>query len=486
MLPTLLLFIPTPEMVFSGKIQSKTMAHILIVEADRTISRALRKLLERHEFTVSECQGVKAAKAGFELDALDVIITNLRLPDQPGTTLSRLTSTPVLVMTSYASMSSSVEAKNIGAVDYLSIPLDHDVILGRINQALAEKRSEISSTSQKTKRSDKPVGGMIGTCPAMTELFRRIRKVALTQSPVLIQGESGTGKELVARALHESSTRREANLVSVNCAAIPEKLIESELFGHEKDAFQGATTIRTGLVEDANNGTIFLDEISELPLDAQARLLRVLQEHEIRKVGSVQSLQVDVRLVAATHRDLTQLVQEGRFREDLYYRINVMPLQIPPLRERGTDILELADLKLAQYCDRLDIPHKHFSADAIQAITTYPWPGNVRELENVIERAVVMTEENKIPIDLLGLDVSLVKIALLAAEEPAPASTIGSEYSEKTRPEDLSLKEYFQQFVLEHQDQMNETELAKKLGISRKCLWERRQRFNIPRKKKSA
>ncbi len=187
---------------------------------------------------------------------------------------------------------------------------------------------------------------MVGSCPAMKELFRRIRKVALTNSSVLIQGESGTGKELVAKALHEASSRKNSNLISINCAAIPENLIESELFGHEKGSFTGATNTRTGLVEAANNGTLFLDEIGELPLEAQARLLRVLQEHEIRKVGSVQSTKVDVRLIAATHRDLQQFVMEGLFREDLFYRINVMPLQIPPLRDRGTDILELAESKL--------------------------------------------------------------------------------------------------------------------------------------------
>jgi transcriptional regulator with PAS, ATPase and Fis domain len=268
----------------------------------------------------------------------------------------------------------------------------------------------------------------------------------------------------------------------VNCAAIPENLIESELFGHEKGAFTGATNTRTGLVEAANNGTLFLDEIGELPLEAQARLLRVLQEHEIRKVGSVQSQKVDVRLVAATHRDLKQFVREGRFREDLFYRINVMPLQIPPLRDRGNDILELADRILERTCERLGMEEMTFSADAIQAITTYPWPGNVRELENAIERAVILTEERELAISLLGLDVELVRIDKKGAYnlEPEPETV----QIEDDPQEDLSLQEYFQRFVLEHQEQMNETELAKKLGISRKCLWERRQRFDIPRRKK--
>jgi DNA-binding NtrC family response regulator len=273
----------------------------------------------------------------------------------------------------------------------------------------------------------------------------------------------------------------------VNCAAIPDNLIESELFGHEKGAFTGATNTRTGLVEAANNGTLFLDEIGELPLEAQARLLRVLQEHEIRKVGSVQSQKVDVRLVAATHRDLKQFVREGRFREDLFYRINVMPLHIPPLRDRGNDILELADRILANTCKRLGRDPMRYSADAIQAITTYPWPGNVRELENAIERAVILSESDEVAIDLLGLDVELVRIDNkdAAPADVAPPKQPATLAIEDDPAEDLSLQDYFQRFVLEHQDQMNETELAKKLGISRKCLWERRQRFDIPRRKKS-
>src|SRR5690606_22020062 len=278
---------------------------------------------------------------------------------------------------------------------------------------------------------------------------------ALTNSSVLIQGESGTGKELVARAVHEASSRRDSNLISVNCAAIPENLIESELFGHEKGAFTGATSTRTGLVEAANNGTLFLDEIGELPLEAQARLLRVLQEHEIRKVGSVQSQKVDVRLVAATHRDLKQFVREGRFREDLFYRINVMPLQLPPLRERGNDILELADRLLASTCKRLGVEPMTYSADAIQAITTYPWPGNVRELENAIERAVILTEDNVIAMELLGLDVELVKIDgknVYRAESHEEKEEPATEDIDNDPQEDLSLEEYFQRFVLEHQD----------------------------------
>jgi DNA-binding NtrC family response regulator len=458
------------------------MSHILIVEDEDIIRMALRRLLERNGYVVSEAGSVQEAMEKHELDAMDAIISDLRLPGLPGTELIKRTHTPVLIMTSYASLRSAIDSMKIGAVDYISKPFEHDEILTALSRVLGDDSKSRNLNRRKPRPSEEPVTGMVGSCPQMLELFRRIRKVAQTNSSVLIQGESGTGKELVARALHESSSRRDSPLISVNCAAIPENLIESELFGHEKGAFTGATNTRTGLIEAASNGTLFLDEIGELPLEAQARLLRVLQEHEIRKVGSVQSQKVDVRLVAATHRDLKQFVREGRFREDLFYRINVMPLQIPPLRERGNDILELADRILARTCERLGVEEMTFSADAIQAITTYPWPGNVRELENAIERAVILTEESELAISLLGLDVELVRIDKKGAYslEPEPDTVI----IEDDPQEDLSLQEYFQRFVLEHQDHMNETELAKKLGISRKCLWERRQRFDIPRRKK--
>ncbi|CAM5583956.1 Response regulator OS=Stutzerimonas stutzeri OX=316 GN=CXK95_18110 PE=4 SV=1 [Stutzerimonas stutzeri] len=315
----------------------------------------------------------------------------------------------------------------------------------------------------------------------MQDLFGKIRKVAPTDSNVLIQGESGTGKELVARALHNLSHRAKAPMISVNCAAIPETLIESELFGHEKGAFTGASAGRAGLVEAADGGTLFLDEIGELPLEAQARLLRVLQEGEIRRVGSVQSQKVDVRLIAATHRDLKTLAKTGQFREDLYYRLHVIALKLPPLRERGNDVLEIARAFLARQCQRMGNDSMHFSRDAEQAIRHYSWPGNVRELENAIERAAILSESAEIDATLLGIDIELDGLDD-EFDEPC-TSLLSAAGNEPT--EDLSLEDYFQHFVLEHQDHMTETELARKLGISRKCLWERRQRLGIPRRKSS-
>lgn len=450
---------------------------VLVVEDEVVIRTALKRLLERHEYKVSEAGTVKESIENFDMDTFDVIISDLRLPGAPGTDLIKATKTPVLIMTSYSSIRSAIDSMKLGAVDYIAKPFEHNELIESVAKIIRERTREPQSINGSAAEFEPPVHGMIGSCPQMMELFRRIRKVALTNSTVLINGESGTGKELVARAIHNLSNRNEQEMISVNCAAIPENLIESELFGHEKGAFTGATATRTGLVEAANHSTLFLDEIGELPLEAQARLLRVLQENEIRKVGSVQSRKVDVRLVVATHRDLKQLVVDGFFREDLYYRINVMTLLIPPLRVRGNDILELAEAILQRTCKRLKTKMLTLSDGARRRISSYAWPGNVRELENAIERAVVLAEESEIGEELLAIEDEEKKQGGLESEVQslqAPAET----------HEELSLEDYFQRFVLEHQDAMNETQLAKKLGISRKCLWERRQRFGIPRKKK--
>ena len=456
------------------------MNQILVVEDEAVIRTALRRLLERHEYRVSEAGSVKESLEKYDMDAFDVIISDLRLPGAPGTDLIRATSTPVLIMTSYSSIKSAIDSMKMGAVDYIAKPFEHNEIIEAVAKIIRENPSQRQVNAADSEDECAPITGMIGSCSQMQELFRRIRKVAQTNSTVLINGESGTGKELVARGIHDLSNREGQEMISVNCAAIPENLIESELFGHEKGAFTGATATRTGLVEAANGGTLFLDEIGELPLEAQARLLRVLQENEIRKVGSVQSRKVDVRLVAATHRDLKQLVEDGLFREDLFYRINVMTLLIPPLRERGSDVLQLADAILQRTCRRLKAPTMVFSVGASQSIATYTWPGNVRELENAIERAVVLAESAEIGEELLAIDMDS-QPELQRMDHLAPAQ------SQSVEPiEELSLEDYFQRFVLEHQDTMNETQLAGKLGISRKCLWERRQRFGIPRKKKKA
>ena len=468
------------------------MPHILIVEDETIIRSALRRLLERNQYQVSEAGSVQEAQERYSIPGFDLIVSDLRLPGSPGTELIRLAEgTPVLIMTSYASLRSAVDSMKMGAVDYIAKPFDHDEMLQAVARILRDhqeaKRNPPSEAPSKSagKGSVAAEGeiGIIGSCAAMQDLYGKIRKVAPTDSNVLIQGESGTGKELVARALHNLSKRAKAPMISVNCAAIPETLIESELFGHEKGAFTGASAGRAGLVEAADGGTLFLDEIGELPLEAQARLLRVLQEGEIRRVGSVQSQKVDVRLIAATHRDLKTLAKTGQFREDLYYRLHVIALKLPPLRERGADVIEIARSFLARQCARMGREELRFSQDAEQAIRHYPWPGNVRELENAIERSVILCEGNEISAELLGIDIELDELH----DEDFNGQLAPSGSPNNHEPtEDLSLEDYFQHFVLEHQDHMTETELARKLGISRKCLWERRQRLGIPRRKSGA
>jgi DNA-binding NtrC family response regulator len=471
------------------------MPHILIVEDETIIRSALRRLLERNQYQVSEAGSVQEAQERYSIPGFDLIVSDLRLPGAPGTELIKLAQgTPVLIMTSYASLRSAVDSMKMGAVDYIAKPFDHDEMLQAVARILKERQEAKSAPNERPSTSrggDKAAAsnadgdiGIIGSCPPMLELYSKIRKVSPTDSTVLIQGESGTGKELVARALHNLSRRAKAPLISVNCAAIPETLIESELFGHEKGAFTGATAGRAGLVEAADGGTLFLDEIGELPLEAQARLLRVLQEGEIRRVGSVQSQKVDVRLIAATHRDLKTLAKTGQFREDLYYRLHVISLKLPALRERGNDVLEIARSFLARQCAQMGREGLRFAADAEQAIRHYTWPGNVRELENAIERAVILCESPDISADLLGIDIELDDLEDEDFNEATPLAQANNTAHEPT--EDLSLEDYFQHFVLEHQDHMTETELARKLGISRKCLWERRQRLGIPRRKSGA
>ena len=443
---------------------------VLVVEDEAVIRGTLKRLLERHSYRVSEAASVRESLDRFDVDKFDVVISDLKLPGAPGTDLIKATTAPVLIMTSYSSIRSAIDSMKLGAVDYIAKPFDHGELITSLEKIIEEHGRQTLVDDN----AHAPIAGMIGRCPEMRELFRRVRKVAGAGSPVLINGESGTGKELVARAIHDLSGREDP-IVAVNCAAIPENLIEAELFGHEKGAFAGAAEARTGLVETADGGTLFLDEIGELPLTAQGRLVRVLQDGEIRKIGAVESRKIDMRLVAASQRDLKQLVAERRFREDLYYRINVMRLQIPPLRERGDDILELAWAILRGTCNRLKTSAMRFSKGAERAITSYHWPGNVRELENAIERAVVLAEGGTIGEDFLAMEKSARNKSGAGWFRGADSAEAGQE---------LSLEDYFQHFVLEHQDSMTETELARRLGISRKCLWERRQRYGIPRKKK--
>jgi DNA-binding NtrC family response regulator len=447
------------------------MSQILIVEDEPIIRTELGRLLTRAGHAVVETGSVAEAGGLQPLDAFDLVIADLRLPGEAGTDLiARCNGTPVLIMTSYATVRAAVEAMRKGAVDFIAKPFDHEEMLMVVDRILRQDRMrrQNAALKQDLERSYS-VGGMVGTGPAMREVFDRIRKVAPTDTTVLILGESGTGKELVARAVHEQSPRVDAPIIAVNCASIPETLLESELFGHEKGAFTGAHHTRAGLVEAADGGTLFLDEIGELPLPAQARLLRVLQEGEVRRVGATTSRKVNVRLIAATHRNLRQMCKDGRFREDLYFRLRVLEIQLPPLRERGEDLPALADFLLAKTCRRLNRAPLTFDPRARRSIALHDWPGNVRELENAVERAVILCDTGTITPELLAIDEPILS--------EAASRELESEVTSET------LEEYLRKFVLEHQNHLSETELARRLGISRKALWEKRQRLGIPRPK---
>jgi DNA-binding NtrC family response regulator len=461
------------------------MPRILIVEDEDIIRSAVRKLLLHAGYDVEDVGSVEEAEQEHDPDQFDLIISDLRLPGAAGTELiNRAPNTPVLIMTSYASLRSAVDSMKMGAVEYIAKPFDHDEMLAAVASILARTMASASARQSDTtapSENDDPANIMYGQCQPMQRVFTLIRKVAPTEATVLVQGESGTGKELVARALHLLSPRATKPLISVNCAAIPESLIESELFGHEKGAFTGAVSARTGLIEAADGGSLFLDEIGELPAEAQARLLRVLQEGEIRKVGSTQSRKVNVRMIAATHRNLKAMTRTGGFREDLYYRLNVMQIRIPPLRDRQSDILGLAQRFLVSQGDKVGNPNLNLSPEAMRVLERHRWPGNVRELENAIERASILCDGDIITPSLLDLDSE-------GGDEYIPETLVeGNNEQPRTRDgdntNDLSLEDYFQHFVLENEDRMSETELAQKLGISRKSLWERRQRLGIPRKK---
>jgi len=446
------------------------MSNILVVEDEPIIQESLVRLLQRQGHDAMGVGSVAEAEEN-SINTYDLIISDLRLPGQPGTELiARAAPVPVLIMTSYSTVQSAVEAMKQGAVDYISKPFNHDEMILTVKRILDQSSVEQqNSILRREVALNYPIDGMIAHCEPMLDVVDRIRRVAATETTALIVGETGTGKELVARAIHSQGDRRKQALVSVNCGAFASNQIESDLFGHERGAFSGALQMEKGLIEAANGATLFLDEIGELPLEAQARLLGVLQDNEIRRVGSNKVIKIDVRVLAATQKNLSQMVADERFREDLYYRLNVFEINLPPLRERGSDIRLLAETVLTRTGQRTHSKSMTFSEDAYEQMLYYPWPGNVRELENVIERAVVLNRGAEIEAEHLALNTP-------ETDQQLPL------YELENR---LSLDEYFISFVKKYQPQYNETELARMLGISRKNLWEKRQRLDIPARKQN-
>ncbi|HZR07066.1 MAG TPA: sigma-54 dependent transcriptional regulator [Myxococcales bacterium] len=376
------------------------MRRVLIADDEESIRHVLSELLHERGYEVRAVSDGEEAVRELSLRDYDALVTDVRMPKMNGLDLVRAAQTvspetTVIVMSAYGSHELAIEAMKAGAYDYLGKPFRPDEVLLVLRKA--EERERLRRENLRLREEvSRRAPQLVADGPAMKEVMRVVQKVAPTPTTVLIEGESGTGKELVARALHDLSPRAERPFVAVNCGAIPETLIESELFGHAKGAFTDARTAKRGLFEEADGGTLLLDEIGELPLLVQPSLLRVLQQGEVRRVGDSRAARVDVRVLAATNRDLSAHVQAGRFREDLYYRLNVVQLKLPPLRERQDEIAVLAERILARHSDRIAMPPRRLSPRALELLQRYRWPGNVRELENALERAVVLAEDEEI------------------------------------------------------------------------------------------
>jgi len=451
---------------------------ILVVDDERGQRDVLTMILSAAGYEVEAAATAKGALAAAAKRPVDLVLTDLKLPDGDGLgLLDRLLAVPaapcVVMMTAYGTIASAVEAMRKGAFYYLAKPLDRDVLLLTIARAFEQirLREENRSLSRRLDES-LPPADLIGEHPRMTQLFALIKKVAPSMMTVLICGESGTGKELAARAIHANSLRKEGPFVALNCAAIPESLIENELFGHEKGAYTGAAGREIGLFEAAEQGTILLDEIGDLSLQLQAKLLRLLQEKTVRRLGGRMEIPIDVRVLAATNKNMIQEIAEGRFREDLYYRLNGLTITLPPLRERVTDLPALVRSFIERCNARMGKRVTGLSAPALRILMAYGWPGNVRQLETTIERAMLLCEG------------SMIEPADLPEELLAPAAPAASAGPFRLPPlpeEGFSLEQFEKQLILQamEQSQWVAAKAARRLGLSYKTLQYRLEKFQI-------
>jgi two-component system, NtrC family, response regulator PilR len=449
---------------------------ILIVDDERGQRDILKLILRKEDYDIVDVPGVGEALEQLDRREFDLILTDLKMQGQSGLDLLErvLSDDPqqcVILMTAHGSVDSAVEAMRMGAFDYLEKPLERDNLVLTLHRAF-ERIGLVRENRvlQKRVASVTPIPSMLGDHPRMAEVFRIVAKIAATTSTVLIVGESGTGKELVARAIHEGSQRRDKPFMAINCAAIPETLIESELFGHEKGSFTGAHARELGVFEAANGGTVFLDEIGEMNVSMQAKLLRAIQEKEVRRLGGRVNIPLDVRIISATNKELEQEIKRGGFREDLYYRLNVIRIDLPPLRERGSDAKTLAEFFVKKYSHATGFDVEGISRPALKLLMNYSWPGNVRQLESVIERAVLMAESRVIePGDL---PAEITSTSLLAGGVPfdLPPEGIDMETLEKN----LIIK------AMERADWVI-GKAAPLLGMSYKTLQYRLEKFAIVR-----
>jgi DNA-binding NtrC family response regulator len=450
---------------------------VLIVEDEQNMRRVLRGLLHREGYEVREASDGAHALELEELETVDAVITDLKMPHMNGLELlreirNRDPRLPVILLTAFGTVGSAVEALKQGALDYLTKPFDPEELLHVVAKGVRLRERQAFQISVDVD--DDPESLLQGSGPALTELRRLLECAAPTDATVLITGESGTGKELVARALQRRRPEPAGPFVKINCAAIPEALFESELFGHERGAFTGARERKLGRFELADGGTLFLDEIGEIPLAVQPKLLRALQDQTFFRVGGVETVEVDTRVIAATNRELPAAIREGRFREDLYYRLNVVPIHLPPLRERAEDIPCLADFFLRRSARRHGKEVEGFEAPVLDALIRHRWPGNLRQLENAVERAVLLTADPRI--SLADLPEELTSGDLPAEQPSKEPRSLRQRIREATRAIE-------REAILETlaQTSGNVTQAARTLGMSRRGLQLKMKELDIER-----
>jgi two-component system response regulator AtoC len=444
---------------------------ILIVDDDLVSLNMLKEFLVKNNFEVFLAQNTDQAMQLVQAHRIPLVLSDIQMGEYDGLTLlsdlkKRDPNIVMIMMTGFGSMEGAIEAIQKGAFDYISKPFDLIKLLSLVTKAVKHvHRLKEDGSSVELSLIDSPKV-LIGSSPKMVEVYKTIARATLSTSTVLIHGESGTGKELVARAIHSNSDRKSKNFVAVNCGALTETLLESELFGHVKGAFTGAQGDKKGLFEEANGGTLFLDEIGDISMGLQVKLLRVLQESEIKPVGSNTQVKVNVRIIAATHRNLDQLVEQARFREDLFYRLKVIEVEIPPLRERKEDIAELSTVFLKKYSSKLKKNINEISKEALQSLFNYEWPGNVRELEHQIERAVALTSSSVLTSD----DFNFTQPGIADAKSLSQNNT-----------EFRSLEEMEKSHILTVLKQVayNKSKASEVLGIDRATLYRKAQKYGI-------
>jgi two-component system response regulator AtoC len=453
---------------------------ILVVDDEPNLRRVLSALLARDDYDVHTAEDGERALAVLGEHHIDMVVTDLRMPKIDGMELLRRVRAmdeelPVVIITAHGTVDNAVEALKTGAFDYITKPFDQTEVRTIVRKAL---RTRDLAATEATRQTESVVGeemrfGIIGTSTAIRDLCAVIERVADTPTTVLVTGESGTGKELVARALHENSSRRDKPFIKVNCAAIPRDLMESELFGYERGAFTGAVGSKPGRFELAHGGTLFLDEIGTIPTEMQVKLLRSLQESEFERVGGIKTIRVDVRLVAATNSDLRHEIEVGSFRDDLYYRLNVVPIRLSPLRERADDIPLLVRHFLSKFNNRLNKSIYGISAEAEVALMSHPWPGNIRELENVIERAVLFADTQQIQLADLSPELRESNLSQRPRASVAPPTMDVSGSIEGLKEQVKAAMSRLERELIQRaldQTAGNVTHAARLLKISRKGL----------------